>query len=399
MFAVPRTKRTLAVTVALGVAAAAAAGMWALSRSSASAATTPNLVAASTSDLSQTVATTGTVQPEQRSDLTFAVSGRVTSVAVSVGQKVGKGAVLATLDRTTLTSAVDTAAAAVTAAQQQRDAVAGGTATQAASANAQLAQAQSQLASARDELAAASLTAPFAGVVATVGIAVGDTVGNGTSAAAGAGGTSGAGGGGTASSNGASVASKSSSITLIDTSAWVVDASVGSADLAQLKKGLQAQITPTGARTPVFGTVMSVGILASASTTGSATFPVVIGVTGNPAGLYAGASASVTIVVQKITGVLSVPTQAVVTENGRTVVHQRVAGKQVSTPVTVGAAYGPLTEVTSGLKAGDEVVVPSVRFGTGGAGAGRTGTGTGTGGQRGGFPAGGFGGGVPGGNG
>jgi multidrug efflux pump subunit AcrA (membrane-fusion protein) len=384
LIAVLRKKRRLGIA-AVAVAVAAALGMWAVMRSPASAAATTNLVAATTSDLSQTVATTGTIQPKQRSDLSFTVSGKVTSVAATVGQKVSKGAVLATVDTTTLTSAVNTAAAAVTAAQQQLTSVSGGTATQIASANAQLAQAQSQLATAQDNLSAASLTAPFSGVVASVGISVGDTVGSGGGGTGSTSGGGGAGGGSATGNNAATTTSSSSTITVISTSAWVVNASVGSADLAQLKKGLQVQITPTGSRTRVFGTVASLGIIASSSTSGSATFPVVIDVTGNPTGLYAGGSATVTIIVKTVTGVLTVPTPAVVTENGKTVVHQIVGGKQVSTPVTIGTVYGALTEIKAGIKTGDKVVVPLTRFGGGGAGgAGRTGGGAGTGGQTGG---------------
>jgi multidrug efflux pump subunit AcrA (membrane-fusion protein) len=383
MFVVLRKKRVLGVAAAIAVAGAAAVSTWAITRSPASAAATTNLVAASTSDLSQTVATTGTIQPKQRSDLTFTVGGKVTTVAASVGQQVAKGAVLATLDTTTLASAVNTASAAVTAAQQQLASAASGTSTQLASANAQLAQAQSQLATARDELAAASLTAPFAGVVASVGISVGDSVGSSGTG----GGSTGAAAGGGAGGTTTTTTSSSTAITVISTSAWIVNVSVGSADLAQLKKGLQAQITPTGSRTPVFGTVASLGIIASTSTTGSATFPVVIDVTGNPTGLYAGSSAGVSIIVKQVTGVLTVPTPAIVTENAKTVVHQIVGGKQVSTVVTTGTVYGALTEITAGLKAGDQVVVTLARFG-----GGRTGGGPGTGGQNGAPPGGGGGG-------
>jgi hypothetical protein len=85
-----------------------------------------------------------------------------------------------------------------------------------------------------------------------------------------------------------------------------------------------------------------------------------------------------------------VPTPAVVTESGKTVVHQMVGGKQVSTPVTIGAVYGALTEIKAGLKAGDEVVVTLTRFG---GGAGRTGVTGGAGGGQNGGPPGGFGGG------
>jgi macrolide-specific efflux system membrane fusion protein len=52
-------------------------------------------------------------------------------------------------------------------------------------------------------------------------------------------------------------------------------------------------------QTQLFGTVSSIGIVAESSTSGSATFPVVIAVTGKQTGLYSGGSASVTIIVKQ----------------------------------------------------------------------------------------------------
>lgn len=369
-----------------GVLAAAAvlvvgggAGAWAMSRSSSSAATpATQLVAATSSTYSQSVSASGTIEPKRRADLSFAVSGTVTSVAVTVGQKVAKGAVLAAVDATVLRTAVNTAAAGVTAAQEQVSSVSGSSTVQVAAAEAQLAQAQAQLANAQQSLAAATLTAPFSGVVASVGYAVGDIAGSGSSSSAAAGGQStgaqpqrGAAAAGGNAGTGTTGSSSSGAITVISTYAWVVDANVGSADLASLKKGQQAQITPTGSTTKVFGTIASIGILASTSSGGSATFPVVIDVTGSPAGLYVGATADVALIVKQVANVLAVPTLAVHTDNGKTVVYKSVAGKRVVTPVTLGAVYGAMTQIKSGLVAGDQVEVTFVR--PGGAGTGRTG--------------------------
>jgi hypothetical protein len=167
---------------------------------------------------------------------------------------------------------------------------------------------------------------------------------------------------------------------VISTTSWVVEASVGSADLPQLKKGLQAEITPSGSATKIFGTVRSVGIIASSSSSGSATFPVTITVTGSPKGLYAGGAATVSIIVKQVENVLSVQTNAVHTEGGKTVVHQMKDGAQVSTPVKIGTTYGPVTQIVSGLKAGDKVVGTTFRLGgnrpSGGTGT-RQGGGTG----------------------
>jgi multidrug efflux pump subunit AcrA (membrane-fusion protein) len=353
--------------------------------------------------MTQTVATSGTIQPQRRSDLSFTVSGKVTKVSAVVGQKVSKGAVLATIDATTLQTSVDTAQAAVTSAQEQVTAVTtstpASTAAQIAAANAQLALANSQLAQAKDNLAAASLTAPFSGVVATVTMNVGDAVGSSSGSGGSSGGSKGA--AGTSNAGATTTTTTTDVITVISTDAWVVDANVGSADLTQLKKGMQAQITPTGTTQKVFGTVASLGIVATPSTSGSATFPVVINVTGNPAGLYAGASADVSIVVKQVDNVLTVPTLALHTVNGKTVVSKQVGSQTVDTVVTTGTAYGAQTEITSGLSDGDKVVVAlptggrtGRTGGTGGAGGGFGGAGGGFGGAGGGFggAGGGFGG-------
>jgi RND family efflux transporter MFP subunit len=325
------------------------------------------LVSATTSTIRQSVSATGTFEPAHRADLSFVVSGTVTSLPVSVGDRVKVGTVLATVDSAALKTAVTLAQANVTATQDQLTAQqsAGSSAVQIASTQAQLASAQSRLTDAKTALTAASMTSPIAGIVAQVNIAAGDKVGN--------------------------AASSSAQIVVISTTSWVVEASVGSEDLPQLKKGLQAEITPTGSTTKVFGTVKTVGIVASSSSGGSASFPVTIAVTGSPKGLYAGGAATVSIIVKQVENVLTVPTSALHTENGKTVVHQMVKGVQVSTLVTVGTTYGAVTQILSGLKTGDQVVGTTFRIGgnnpTGGT---RTRQGGGTGG--GGFGGGGFGG-------
>ncbi|MEP7054987.1 MAG: hypothetical protein ABI912_07035, partial [Actinomycetota bacterium] len=182
-------------------------------------------------------------------------------------------------------------------------------------------------------------------------------------------------------------------IVVIATDAFVVNANVGSADVPSLKKGLQAQMIPTGTSTPVFGTVSSVGFVAAAGTTTSTTtFPVVIAVTGKPEGLLVGGTASVSITVKQLDGVLTIPVAALSTVNGQTVVHQLKNGKQVDTSVTVGATYGAQTEIVAGLTEGDQYVLPAGTTARTGQ-TRRQGTGGGIGGQGGQGGQGGFGGG------
>jgi multidrug efflux pump subunit AcrA (membrane-fusion protein) len=388
-----RRRWIIAVTGVL-VAGGLAAG-WVLThrQTTTTTTTTTRRVAASVSTVRQTVSATGTIAPKTQANLSFASSGTVDAVNVAMGDTVKSGQVLATIDPADLDAAVslaqanlDAAYAAVTAATS-----AGSSATQLASLNAQARVAKASLASAQSSRSAASLTSPVTGVVAEVTIADGDRV-TGTSGSSAAG--SGSAGSGSGSGSGAGAGTTSSAqIIVITTNAWVVDASVGSADIGSLKKGMQAEITPTGTSTTVFGTVSAVGVIASAS--GSTTaFPVTIAVTGSPAGLHAGAGASVAIVVRQITDALTVPTAAVTTENGATVVHQMSGDRQISTPVTVGGVYGSLTQITKGLAEGDQVVVTGAA-GQGGQSRTRSsnGTRTGTGGFGG---VGGIGGGAPG---
>ena len=184
---------------------------------------------------------------------------------------------------------------------------------------------------------------------------------------------------------------------MIGTNSFVVNGTVDDTEVGDVKAGDQAVITPTGATTPVYGTVSSVGIIASQSS-GVATFPVVIKVTGTPANLYAGSTADVSIIVKELYDVVEVPTAAISYSGGNAQVTTVVNGAHVTKDITVGESSGGETQVTSGLKAGDKVVEQVVTF-TGGAAGGRAGLfgRTGAGGFSGG--AGGFGGGgeVPGG--
>jgi macrolide-specific efflux system membrane fusion protein len=196
------------------------------------------------------------------------------------------------------------------------------------------------------------MTSPIDGTVAAVSVVVGDVVGSG--------GGGGAGG------------SSSALITVVGTTSYVVDAEVSGTDLSKVKAGQQARITPSGATQPVFGTVSSVGVIASSSSGGSSTFPVTIKVTGSPEGLHPGGSATVTIVTKALNDVLTVPTAALRQENGKTVVTKVNGAKTETVEVTVGESHGASTEVTSGLSDGDTVQITTITR----QGAGNTNGGT-----------------------
>jgi multidrug efflux pump subunit AcrA (membrane-fusion protein) len=378
---------------------AGAGGAYAVTHRSASAQPQARTLTVTRGTVQQTVSASGTLEPATEADLSFQSAGTVNSVGVSVGQQVAKGEVLASIDTSALQGQVTLAQAVVTQAQTQVTAAgSSGSASQIAAADAQLASAQAKLLAAQQALSQARLTSPIDGVVAAVAVKVGSTVGGSGASGSSGSSSSGAGrassGGGTGASaagTGSTGASGSSSaaVSVISTNAWVVQTQVGNADLPSLKQGMQAQILPTGSRTTIYGTVESIGIVASSSSSGTSQFPVTIAVTGAPTGLYAGTAASVSIIVKQMDDVLTVPTAALSSSNGRTTVTVLQNGQQVTTPVTVGRIFGARTEVTAGLSDGAQVVLPGT-FGTRTGGTGGTG-GTGT--RTGGFGGGGFGGG------
>lgn len=161
--------------------------------------------------------------------------------------------------------------------------------------------------------------------------------------------------------------------------------------MGQVKVGDQAVITPENSTTTVYGTVTSVGLVASSSSS-VATFPVTIAITGSPTGLYAGSTATVSIVTKEIINALQVPTAAISYSNGQATVTAVVNGSDVVKSVTTGQVASGYTQITNGLKSGDKVVERVVKFNGSAAGGGRSlFGGSSSGGSTGGFPGGGSG--------
>ncbi|HEY3014204.1 MAG TPA: efflux RND transporter periplasmic adaptor subunit [Nocardioides sp.] len=348
-------RRWWVAAVVLCLAAVAATWWW--TRDSAAQTPTTTTATASRGDYETTVQASGTITPSREEELSFSSSGEVTAVPVAAGDRVHKGDVLARIDATTLVAQRDAADSALDAAvtQQDEDADAGASATQLAADEAQVTAAKSQLAQAREAVRDATLRSPINGTVSAVDVAVGDQVG----------------GASTPTDDGSDSSGSSAAVTVISTDSFEVDATVGSSDVESLKKGLQATITPTGATEPVYGTVSEVGAIATADSTGVATFPVTIDVTGTPDGLYAGSSADVTIVVAKVTDVLTVPSQALHTDDGETYVYVVDGDDRTRTLVTTGTTYGMNTEIKSGLTEGQTVEVEAFMAPGGADGSGQ----------------------------
>ena len=394
-------KKWLLLSVAFVVLVAAGVGGWMFSRSRSSTAnqSTSRTVQATLGTQTQTVSLDGTLSPRKQSDVNFAVSGTITTVYVKAGYTVSKGQKLARVDDTDLQDAVDVASANLTTANANYDEVVDndGSSAAIASAKAQVSSAKAALTSAEQDLSNAVLRSPIAGTVAAVNADEGDSVtGSGSSSSSKSSGSGGSSSSGSGSSSTTSTTS-TAQFSVISTATWKLEGTVGSADLGSLKAGQSVEVTPSGAAEAIKGTVASVGIVATSTSDGAATFPVVINLSGTHKDLYSGPTGTAVITTGSYDNVLTVPTAAIRTENGKTVV-TKVNGTATSTvEVTVGKVFGTYTQITKGLSEGDSVQITFTRpSGTSSSGTNnQNGGGFGGGGLGGGQPPGG----VTGGNG
>lgn len=355
-------------------------------------------VQASTQTLQKTVSATGTLSPTVSEDVNFLPSGTVTAVNVAAGATVTAGEVLATVDTVSANATLLQAKADLASAQAKlsdaQDSSTGSTADVAAvaAAQAQVTSAQASVDTAQTALDGTTLVAPVAGLVTAVNVAVGDAVtgtsgsssGSGSSASSGS--TGGATGGTGTTGSSTSTSTSTAQFTIVGTGSWEVDLTVSASDLKSIAKNDQVELS-TSDNDSFFGTVTSIGQLPS-TTSGSAAYPVVVSVTGSPENLYDGVSVTAAIVYERRTDVLTVPSAAITTANGKSTVTKVVDGKDVTTDVTVGETSGTVTEITKGLSSGDSVLVTVFTPGSGAGTGGSTGQ-TGQTGQQGQFPGGG----------
>jgi len=265
----------------------------------------------------------------------------VRTVKVKVGDSVKAGDVLATADpasaratevaaRNALRSANIALAAAKTQLTDAETAGVTATIRQARmglyNATNQYASAAHDLADAEATLSRATLASPIAGVVTAVNIAAG------ADAPAGA------------------------AITVASTT-YAITTDVVESDLANVKLTQKATVTISALSTDVSGTVTAISPVASTSSSGVVSYPVTISLTGAPADARAGMSADVTITTASATGVITIPSSALLgTKDNYRVLTLGADGTASPTAVQVGLLTSSLAEITSGLSEGATVV-------------------------------------------
>ena len=210
-------------------------------------------------------------------------------------------------------------------------AAAGGSSTESRSLSGEAGVSTAQLAldTANANLAAATLTAPIAGTVGSIGFSVGGA------------------------------ANTSAGIVIVGPGAATVTADVPLANLPSVRTGQQVLVTAAGATQPVDGTVSAIGLLPVSSTNASTpSYPVTVLVPQVGNALSSGSRADVSIVTARAPDALTVPASAVaMVSTGTGVVTILKDGIATRTTVRTGAVGGGLVQVTEGLTAGQEVVI------------------------------------------
>ncbi|WP_370525932.1 efflux RND transporter periplasmic adaptor subunit [Cellulomonas sp. JH27-2] len=379
----------MAGIVVLAVVATGAWWLWWRDPTSAQAqGPTTRTVEASLTTMQKTVTGTGTLEPTVDEDVSFAVSGTVTKVYVAAGDTVKKGQKLAAVDTMNLDADVLDAKSTLAQARAKLDdlddAADGSDSSDAqiAAAQAQVDVAQSAVDDAKDAVDDAVLKAPVAGLVTTADLEVGDVVSSsGSSSSSGSGSSAGgasAGGGaqsGGQTSSSSATSSSTAPFTIVGTGAWQVETTVSETDVANVAAGDQVELTSDDLTDTLYGTVSSVGLV-STSTSGVASYPVVVAITGDTTTLHDGTSVDVSIIYQRRADVLTVPALAVTTSGDTsTVTTQAGDGTQKKVTVKTGETSGNLVEITSGLSEGDSVVLATFTPGSGNGQSGQRGQG------------------------
>jgi RND family efflux transporter MFP subunit len=191
-----------------------------------------------------------------------------------------------------------------------------------------VAAARAKVAAAQAAVDQAHLTAPFHATVVAVSNKVGDSVEAGQSA-----------------------------IVLADLTSLEVEVSVAEVDINRIVIGQAATLTLDAAPGQTFtGKVSEVNVLGQANQ-GVVTFPVTVVVPEPSPQVKPGMTAAVSIITDSRENVLLVPNRAVRVSGGQRTVTVLFEGEQIPVPVTLGLVNETMSEVLTGLKEGDTVLL------------------------------------------
>jgi len=301
-------------------------------------------------DLDRRIKVIGTINPARRADLSAQTGGLVEAVGFRPGDRVVQGDVLVQVDveRLTIELAQARSNGAATRAQlslaegqleRVRQLVDRNVAT-----TSTLEEAQSSVDGLRAQLTAlddlvrlaelslrnATVTAPFDGVVTARAVEPGTVIAAGTTL-----------------------------ISLVDLATVELEAAAPVAAGVQLRPGQGVEVRVDGIADRTFaGKVVRINPVAAA---GTRAIPVYIAMDNAEGLLFGGMFATAEVIVASASGALAVPGEAIRTDAGGSYVLRIEDDVLVRAPVTIAETWaGRLTRVTSGLAAGDEVILAAL---------------------------------------
>jgi HlyD family secretion protein len=398
--AASRRNKRFWIWIGLGIAFVVAAAGFGLARVAKGSSIDPNKLAkVSRGDVAQSVVATGKIQPITKVEVKSKASGIVERLLVDINDRVKKGQELAQLDQQEIVAQVDAQRAQLASAQANvatyeanieqdkvnaaapdlpmykatldrnqemqregivsrqafddanRDYLAALTKRDAAKAQvgvdtaklkqarAQVQQSEASLKQLEEQLSYTTIVAPMDGVILSRDVEIGDAV--------------------------SSILVLGSTATLVmtegDTTQVYVQGKVDEADIAHVYLGQPARIKVESFRDrPFYGKVTKIAPM-GVEKDNVTTFEVRVSI-NNPGGeLKANMTANAEILMDEHKGVLTVPENAVIYDAQKNASvqipdkHQKDGTRKI--PVKVGLSNGSVTEVVSGLKEGDQVVL------------------------------------------
>lgn len=276
---------------------------------------------------------------EAREKVTIAskVPGRVAAVAAAVGDRVGKDQALIRLDAAEAEAQLEQALAAEATASADAERMAtlyeeGAIPRQQwEQVKLRLTQARVGVDLARSQLANASITTPIAGIVTARHVNPGEMASPGVPL-----------------------------LTVMDSDLIYVTGNLAENQVALVKPGQEAQVTFDafpGRSYPA--RVRRVNPAADARTR---SFPVEVEVPNKDGGILPGMFAKLTIPLQRRDNVVTVPQEAVLLRGNRTLVYVVEKGVARARPVETGISDGAHTEITAGLRSGEQVIVSGQHY-------------------------------------
>jgi RND family efflux transporter MFP subunit len=288
----------------------------------------------------------GSLQPGNLENVNFTIAGQVSGIGVQTGEKVTAGQLLATLNDANEQAELNAANLAVSAANAAiAQAQATGSSAQVAQAEAQLANAQVGLITARQHEAETQLHSPETGTILQVNGVIGDTVSAGNSGV-----TNPATNGGSAIANGF--------IVIGDNSSFVFWAAFSQSEDVQISKDQVATVTVDA----IPGLSLPAKVLfpepSATQVGGVPEYYAEVQLTASDPRLRNGQTGTVNVTINYANNVLAVPSTALFTgANNQLQVDVWLDGQAYATTVTTGFQGNNLTEIRSGLQAGEQVVL------------------------------------------